>query len=179
MASKPVGSQIKLDVIRKKERQVLRGVLSTPRYLVPKEDDALDHPSYLIVGGCVIVPLSQAWLSERYDNLRQTIGEMRAHEELQGFRQYLHEQRKGNQQLLLLSHVLADDVVNDGYHRMKNLILTSVNGQRPVNVQGLLDILVRKEVGSAIEFKFTDPDKNRAKIGEFWFASLSYLRCSS
>ncbi|EJK75593.1 hypothetical protein THAOC_02678, partial [Thalassiosira oceanica] len=101
---------------------------------------------------------------ERYDYLKQTNGEMRAQGELQCFNQYLHEQKKGNQQLLLLSHVLADDVVNDGYHRMKNLILTSVNGQRPVNVQGLLDILVRKEVGSDIEFKCTDPDKNRAKI---------------
>lgn len=178
VASKPVGSQIKLDIIRKKERQFLRGRLSTPRYLVPKEDDALDHPSYLIVGGCVIVPLSRAWLSERYDYLKQTNGEMRAQGELQCFNQYLHEQKKGNQQLLLLSHVLADDVVNDGYHRMKNLILTSVNGQRPVNVQGLLDILVRKEVGSDIEFKCTDPDKNRAKIGEFCVCLVSYLRCS-
>ena len=176
VSSKPVGSQIKLDVIRKKERQVLRGRLSTPRYLVPKEDDALDHPSYLIVGGCVIVPLSRAWLSERYDHLKQTIGEMRAQGELHCFKQYLHEQKRGNQQLLLLSHVLADDVVNDGYHRMKDLILTSVNGQRPVNVQGLLDILVRKEVGSTIEFKCTDPDKNRAKIGEFLYAR-SCVRC--
>ena len=125
----------------------LHATLAAPRYLVPRIDEFDGNhcgaPSYVICGGCVFVPLTQAWLNEMLDKQRT--------HQLQGFQRYLQEQCKGNQQIIILSHVLADDV-NVGYHGFQNMILTSVNGQRPIgNMQHLLDLLVKSRFGQSIE----------------------------
>ncbi|KAL7543001.1 hypothetical protein ACHAXR_012285 [Thalassiosira sp. AJA248-18] len=84
--------------------------------------------------------------------------------ELQGFTRYLQEQRKGDQQIIILSHVLPDDV-NVGYHAMCNMVLTSVNGQRPINnLQHLMDLLVKRENGQSLEFRCSYVHLDRAKV---------------
>jgi len=40
-----------------------------------------------------------------------------------------------------------------GYHGWKNLILKSINGFEPMNIQQLVDVLVRKLVGEMVEFR--------------------------
>ncbi|KAL7483546.1 hypothetical protein ACHAW6_009185 [Cyclotella cf. meneghiniana] len=151
------GTQVQLDVIRQKKRMQINATLSAPRYLVSRldEEGKEDLPSYVIAGGCVFVPLSHAWMAE--SRRRNPLMEF------EGFQRYLLEQRKGMQQLLVLSHVLADEV-NLGYHGMGNLLLTSVNGQRPANMRHLVDILVKSEIESTLEFRCTSIHSTRAKI---------------
>ena len=53
---------------------------------------------------------------------------------------------------LVLSKVLNDEV-NVGYHGWKNLVLKSVNGYEPTNIQELVGILARKMHSEMIEFR--------------------------
>jgi hypothetical protein len=62
------------------------------------------------------------------------------------------DQRSGHEQLLVLSKVLNDDV-NVGYHGWKNLILKSVNGYEPTNIQELVAVLLRRMHSEMIEFR--------------------------
>eukprot|EP00804_Cyclotella_cryptica_P023687 CCRYP_019327-RA/>CCRYP_019327-RA protein AED:0.36 eAED:0.27 QI:0/-1/0/1/-1/0/1/0/234 len=153
------GTQVPLDVVRQKKRMQINATLSAPRYLVPRPDEEGDDelPAYVIAGGCVFVPLSHAWMTESLKRNPRL--------EMEGFHRYLQEQRKGSQQLILLSHVLADDV-NLGYHGMGNLLLTSVNGHRITNIRHLVDILVKRDIESTLEFRCTSIHSTRAKIGE-------------
>ena len=68
------------------------------------------------------------------------------------FSRYYRSQRIGHEQILVLSKVLNDDV-NVGYHGWKNLVLKSVNGYEPSNIQELVDILARKIHSEMIEFR--------------------------
>mmetsp|Transcript_1107 Transcript_1107/g.2688 ORF Transcript_1107/g.2688 Transcript_1107/m.2688 type:complete len:838 (+) Transcript_1107:802-3315(+) len=144
---------IEVGVLRGGKRVRLRVPLSAPRHLVPTEDEG--EPSYVICGGCVFVPLSRAWLSERFG-----IGEGP-----RGFDRYLRERRKGDEQIIVLSHVLADDV-NVGYHGMGgDLVLNSVGGRRPIdNMSALVDMLVKRDGGDTLEFKFANVDLDRARV---------------
>eukprot|EP00804_Cyclotella_cryptica_P015994 CCRYP_004150-RB/>CCRYP_004150-RB protein AED:0.31 eAED:0.32 QI:0/0/0/1/0/0.33/3/0/688 len=151
-----------LDVVRQKKRMQINATLSAPRYLVPRPDEEGDDelPAYVIAGGCVFVPLSHAWMTESLKRNPRL--------EMEGFHRYLQEQRKGSQQLILLSHVLADDV-NLGYHGMGNLLLTSVNGHRITNIRHLVDILVKRDIESTLEFRCTSIHSTRAKIASHEF----------
>ena len=153
------GSQVNLDVIRQKKKLRLTATLCEPKYLVPKlfEQTTSVLPSYAIAGGCVFVPLSHAWIQEsrnRYQNVR-----------VDGYHRYLQERANRGQQLIVLSHVLSDDV-NLGYHEMSNMLLISVNGQRLTNMQHLVDILVKSKTESILELKCSDMHSGRGKIGE-------------
>jgi hypothetical protein len=154
------GTQIQLEVMRQKKRLQLNATLSVPRYLVSRVDEeATDEvPAYVIAGGCVFVPLSQAWIEESRGRNPHLVTE--------GFHRYLQEQRKGSQQLIVLSQVLADEV-NVGYHGMENLLLSSVNGQKISNMQHLVDVLVKRQNESTLEFRCSNVHSGRAKIGEF------------
>ena len=46
-----------------------------------------------------------------------------------------------------------NDDVNVGYHGWKNLVLVSVNGYEPTNIQELVAVLVRKMHSEMIEFR--------------------------
>jgi len=60
---------------------------------------------------------------------------------------------------------------------MRNLVLTSVNGQRPIsNMQQLMDILVKRENGQSLEFRLSHVHLDRAKVGEY---SSSKLKASA
>lgn len=68
------------------------------------------------------------------------------------FSRFYRDQRTGNEQILVLSKVLNDDV-NVGYHGWKNLVLKSVNGYVPSNIQDLVAVLARKMHSEMIEFR--------------------------
>ena len=170
IAQRYAGAAVTLDVVRHKKRIQLHATLSAPRHLVPKCDEGEDDsPSYVICGGCVFVPLTQCWLTEMVEKRTAEFGRGANHpplSELQGFQRYLQEQRKGDQQIIILSHVLADEV-NVGYHGMGNMVLTSVNGQRPINnLSALMDLLVKRESGQSLEFRCSYIHLDRAKVGE-------------
>ncbi|KAL7538824.1 hypothetical protein ACHAWF_006223 [Thalassiosira exigua] len=158
----PVGSVAELDILRHKEQIRVQFPLSAPRKLVPRMDEGGTPPSHAICGGCVFVPLTEHWLAEK---MAQSLdpGERR---ELEGFGRYLQEHRRGDQQVIILSHVLADEA-NVGYHGLRNLVLSSVNGQKPIeNMSRLMDILVKRltmENGSTLEFKCSHSYLDRAK----------------
>jgi len=162
ISQRQVGSTVKLDVIRQRKKVQIHATLSASRHLVPKihevenEEDTL--PSYVICGGCVFVPLTEAWLLESSLNKERS-------SDVKVFQRYLQELRKGgDQQIIILSHVLADSC-NIGYHDFQNMILTSVNGQRPItNMHMLMDVLVKKNSGSSIEFRLSNVHVDRAKV---------------
>ena len=155
------GSGIKLTVMRQGKRIQIRVTLLAPKYLVPRfdEGEGKGAPSYLICGGCVFVPLTQAWLTEMIERQKGTpLTEL-------GFRRYLQEQSDRDQEIIILSHVLADDV-NVGYHSFENMVLSSVDGKRPNNIADLSNLLVKRENGQTIEFRCSYPQLPRAKIGK-------------
>ena len=136
------GSKVTLDVLRKKERKELSVSLNMSRFLVPQYDDFDALPLYLVVGGCVFAPLSLPLVSEKKSNKSTP------------FSRYYRDQRCGNEQMIVLSKVLNDEV-NVGYHGWKNLVLKSVNGHEPKNIQELVDAIVRKKEGEMMLFRLT------------------------
>ncbi|KAL9185817.1 hypothetical protein ACHAXT_003594 [Thalassiosira profunda] len=163
VARRPAGSEVKLDVVRQGKRMEIHATLKASTYLVPRCDEGGVGPSYVICGGCVFVPLTRAWISETLEKQNGKGAGDSLPEELQGVRRYLQEQRRGDQQLIVLSHVLPDEV-NVGYHGMRDMILTAVNGQRPVtNMQHLVELLVKKERQS-LDFRCACLHQDRAKV---------------
>eukprot|EP00985_Skeletonema_marinoi_P024378 scaffold16922_cov148-Skeletonema_marinoi.AAC.1 len=136
------GSKVTLDVLRKKERKELSVSLNMSRFLVPQYDDFDAIPLYVVVGGCVFTPLSLPLVSEKKSNKSTS------------FSRYYRDQRSGNEQMIVLSKVLNDEV-NVGYHGWKNLVLKSVNGFEPKNIQELVDVIVRKMEGEMMNFRCT------------------------
>jgi len=135
-----VGSKVTLDVLRNKQRQELEVVLDQSRFLVSQYDDFDAIPLYVVVGGCVFSPLNLPLVQEKNKKTPSS------------FSRYYLDQRVGHEQLLVLSKVLNDDV-NVGYHGWKNLILKSVNGYEPTNIQDLVKALLQKMDSEMIEFR--------------------------
>ena len=166
ISQRSVGSSVKLNVMRQRKLIQVHATLSAPRHLVPKCDEGGENddntPLYVICGGCVFVPLTEAWLLESLDN-RTAQGKPTS--DLQVFQRYMQEQRKSDQQIIILSHVLPDSV-NVGYHDFQNIILTAVNGQKQIaNIQMLMDVLVKRDNGQSIEFRCSNVHLDRAKVG--------------
>jgi hypothetical protein len=92
------GSKVKLDVLRKKERKELEVPLLMNRFLVAQYDDFDAIPLYAVVGGCVFTPLSLPLVSEKKSNKGSS------------FSRYYRDQRNGNEQMIVLSKVLNDEV---------------------------------------------------------------------
>lgn len=134
------GSKVNLDVLRMKERKELSVSLNMSRFVVPQYDDFDTIPLYCVIGGCVFTPLSLPLVSEKKKGGTS-------------FSRYYRDQRTGNEQILVLSKVLNDEV-NVGYHGWKSLVLKSVNGvHEPKNIQELVDVIVRKVECEMIEFR--------------------------
>lgn len=135
-----VGSKVSLDVLRYKQRRELEVVLDMSKFLVAQYDDFDAIPLYVVVGGCVFSPLSLPLVQEKKSKSPSS------------FSRFYRDQRNGNEQVLVLSKVLNDDV-NVGYHGWKNLVLKSVNGYEPTNIQDLVAVLARKMHSEMIEFR--------------------------
>lgn len=139
-----VGSKVKLDVLRKKQRKELEVVLDMSRFIVSQYDDYDALPLYCVVGGCVFSPLTLPLMQEKKSKSPSNLN------------RFYKDQRSigSTEQILVLSKVLNDDV-NVGYHGWKNLVLKSVNGYEPTNIQELVAILARKMHSEMIEFRLT------------------------
>lgn len=135
-----VGSKVTLDVLREKERKELNVELDMARFLVPQYDDFDAVPLYVVVGGCVFSPLTLPLVSEKKSKSPSS------------FNRYFRDQRKGSEQILVLSKVLNDEV-NVGFHGWKNLILKSVNNLEVSNIQELVCVLVRQIHSEMCEFR--------------------------
>ncbi|KAL7552325.1 hypothetical protein ACHAWF_015558 [Thalassiosira exigua] len=134
------GSKVVLDVLRDRQRRELEVVLDMSRFLVSQYDDFDAIPLYVVVGGCVFSPLTLPLVQEKKSKSPSS------------FSRFYRDQRTGHEQVIVLSKVLNDDV-NVGYHGWKNLVLTSVNGYEPTNIQELVAVLVRKMHTKMIEFR--------------------------
>jgi len=137
-----VGSKVTLDVLRNKERKELVVRLDMSRFVVPQYDDYDAVPLYCVVGGCVFSPLTLPLVSEKKSKNPSSFG------------RYFRDQRVGNEQVLVLSKVLNDEV-NVGYHGWKNLVLRTVNGMEVSNIQDLVGVLVQRIESETVEFRLT------------------------
>jgi len=131
-----IGEIINLSVLRNAKLQTVNVKLSPNRYIVPKYDGLDAHPSYVVAGGCVFVPLSAPYM--------QSTAKKRSSGRIAPFDRYasLQQMKKGGtKQILILSKVLADEI-NVGYHGMGLVVLKSVNGVEVENLRDLVACLV-------------------------------------
>mmetsp|Transcript_7137 Transcript_7137/g.17744 ORF Transcript_7137/g.17744 Transcript_7137/m.17744 type:complete len:725 (+) Transcript_7137:171-2345(+) len=135
-----VGAKVSLDVLRNRQRRELEVVLDMSRFLVSQYDDFDAVPLYVVVGGCVFSPLTLPLVQEKKSKSPSS------------FSRFYRDQRSRHEQVIVLSKVLNDDV-NVGYHGWKNLILKSVNGYEPTNIQDLVGVLVRKMHSEMLELR--------------------------
>ncbi|KAL7462426.1 hypothetical protein ACHAXS_002804 [Conticribra weissflogii] len=143
VTSKRVGSKVALDVLRDRQRKTLEVTLGITQFIVPQYDSFDACPLYAVCGGCVFSPLSLPLISEKTGKRKNTSST---------FNRFYQDQRDGNDQILILSKVLADEV-NVGYHGWSNLLLKSVNGFEPKNIQELVDVIVRRVKSEMVEFR--------------------------
>ncbi len=101
-------------------------------------------------------PLSLPLISEKTGKRKNTSST---------FNRFYQDQRDGNDQILILSKVLADEV-NVGYHGWSNLLLKSVNGFEPKNIQELVDVIVRRVKSEMVEFRCQMVGLEEADFGE-------------
>lgn len=135
---KPVGSTLKIGVLRDGTELEVEVETQPPRYLVPRCSGWDIKPSYLIVGGLVFVPLSRPWTKEvklpafadRFTGMVRTEGH----------------------QIIMLSKVLAHKV-NFGYHSFGPQVLDSLNGNQVLNLSHLAH-LVESCTSDLYEFSF-------------------------
>lgn len=100
-------------------------------------------PSYLIIGGLVMVSLSREYLEDECQ-----VNHMGAYDhwaEEFGLLSRVNDYKESpGQEIVLLSQVLAHNC-NIGYENAKNIVLSTVNGQKVNNLQHLRDIIALDE----------------------------------
>jgi S1-C subfamily serine protease len=132
--SKQVGDTMTVAVFREGKR--LEGTVelkSTP-LLVPRPQ-YLRNPSYYIFGGVVFQPLTMEYLK-----LFDTWWGNDAPEELKFYANYSNEAFADQRQVILINKVLAAPL-NRGYQDVGDLIVESVNGQKPRDLMHLAGII--------------------------------------
>eukprot|EP00568_Trieres_chinensis_P000836 CAMPEP_0183300494 /NCGR_PEP_ID=MMETSP0160_2-20130417/6908_1 /TAXON_ID=2839 ORGANISM="Odontella Sinensis, Strain Grunow 1884" /NCGR_SAMPLE_ID=MMETSP0160_2 /ASSEMBLY_ACC=CAM_ASM_000250 /LENGTH=600 /DNA_ID=CAMNT_0025462933 /DNA_START=135 /DNA_END=1937 /DNA_ORIENTATION=- len=139
---KRVGNEVELGMLRSGKPLTMKAVLRPSRYLCPVFDSFDAHPSYVVCGGCVFVPLSWPWISSYKKQSGfpsfNSVSSLPAHED---------------EQIIVLSKVLADEV-NVGYHLKKWLILRNVNGKKPKNIRDLVRKIVEGGSDGAQNIEF-------------------------
>ena len=135
-----VGKSVDLGIIRDDEEMTLQVPLRANRYLCPVYDQFDAHPSYVICGGCIFVPMSWPWIS--------------AHRKkgIPSYNAMSSDPANGDEQVIVLSKVLADEV-NVGYHHKQYLILRSVNGTKPSNMRDLVRLIIKGGKLPNLEFR--------------------------
>jgi S1-C subfamily serine protease len=130
-----IGESLELGILRGGKYETLRIRLDkTARDydLIPMEFDTL--PRYYIFGGLVFTPLTINYL--------KTWGDYWAKEapaELLSRLQFNCKSTEG-QEVVLLLRVLADDT-NQGYHDLRDLVITKVNGEKIINLRDLIRVV--------------------------------------
>ncbi|KAL2335785.1 hypothetical protein Fmac_016998 [Flemingia macrophylla] len=122
-------------------------------------------PSYYIFAGLVFIPLTQPYLHEYgedwYNNSPRRLCE-RALRELP---------KKANQQLVILSQVLMDDI-NAGYERLAELQVLKVNGTEIDNLEHLRQLIESCNT----EFLRIDLDDDRVIVLNYGLAKVATSR---
>ncbi len=134
--SRQVGESVSLKVLRDGKRLIRKVKLKNTPNLVPGNFNN-NNRTYFIVGGLVFQPatIMYGFYSE-YNNEESDWKTL----EMSHYT-YFHNQRtKKRDQLILLSKVLPASV-NRGYHDMRPLIVTSVQGQFPRDIKQLVEII--------------------------------------
>lgn len=137
-----------LRILRKGETLEVDIECRPPVYLVPRLDGVDAHPSYLVFGGLVFVPLTLPWMTEVFRRRQPS-----------HIRRYLHESpEKEGQEVIVLSHVLAHNI-NMGYHSLSHVIVKSVNGREVDNMRQLADavsalVAEQKDGPKIVDFLF-------------------------
>ncbi|XP_027358738.1 protease Do-like 10, mitochondrial [Abrus precatorius] len=151
-------------VLRDGQEHELSIILQHIQPLVPVHQfDKL--PSYYIFAGLVFVPLTQPYLHE-YGEDWYNISPRRLCE-----RALRELPKKANQQLVILSQVLMDDI-NAGYERLAELQVLKVNGTEIDNLEHLCEL-----VGSChTEFLRFDLEDDRVIVLNYGMAKLATSR---
>jgi hypothetical protein len=148
-----VGESCKCEIIREgKKLEVTFALLSSTDLALIPTNSPSNKPSYLVVGGLVFTRLTIAYLREYsgedennwYDTAPRTL----VHRAFHSVREDI------DQELIVLSHVLADDI-NFGYAQLSSTELLQFNGQKVVNMKHLHQ-LINDCDEQYLRFDFTD-----------------------
>ncbi|VAX24061.1 hypothetical protein MNBD_NITROSPINAE02-2225 [hydrothermal vent metagenome] len=123
------GETLEMEIIRDKERLKLQVELKKMVKLVPQEQDV--KPSYYIYGGLIFMPLTYNYLREWGRNWHRIAPINLLSQASLGF------PTRERSQVVFLSSVLAHEI-NAGYHGFSNLIVEKVNGEKIVDMKGLV-----------------------------------------
>lgn len=148
--SHKVGEQIKLTVLRKGEKKELAATLSRPgKRLVPAYtyDTA---PRYLVKGGFIFQELTATYL--------QAFGkdwETKAPLDLLDVLTSPEDYEKGRNRVVFLSAVVPTPATT-GYERMRNLIISKVNGQDIADIPSLVKAFQKPGADGLHTIEFAD-----------------------
>ena len=134
LQQKQIDDYVNLNVLRAGKEESLTIPLTQAvdfERLVPHRQYDIS-PTYYIIGGLVIEPLTLNYLLEFGRNWR-----VEAPTELINY-YFNGEPLDERRQVLVLVKVLADEI-NIGYHASQNVVISSVNGKRVANMKGLVD----------------------------------------
>ncbi len=150
--SHQVGEKISFDILRKEKRIKVQFTLTKPLsglHLIPQYRHNVS-PSYYIYGGLVFSPLTTDYLEKYGDSL--------SNDDLSIFKfcaftgLSLEFPSVKNEVPINLINVLSHDI-NNGYHNMKNIIITEVNDKKVYNLKELTKIIESDSEGNYVEFK--------------------------
>ncbi len=145
---KHIGDKLKLKILREGKTVDFDYVLGAGTKLVPQRAyDIL--PSYYIIGGLLLVPLTENYLDTWGDWSKAPI-------ELVGLAMK-GEVTDDRDQVVVLSGVLADDV-NMGYQNFRYSSVKTVNSQKVRNLRDLIDKIENIKTGF-IELVFEDNNR--------------------
>ena len=151
--SHQLGEKISFDILRKEQRVKVQFALTKPLsdlHLIPQHRYDVS-PTYYIYGGLVFSPLTTDYLEKYGDSLSDendlSILKFCA---LAGLS--LEFPSVKNEVPINLINVLSHDI-NNGYHDMKNIIITEVNDKKVYNLKELVKIVENDSESKYVEFK--------------------------
>ena len=147
-----VGEKISFGILRKEHRIKVQFVLTKPLsslHLIPQHRYDVS-PSYYIYGGLVFSPLTTDYLEKHGDSLSNDDLSIFKFCALAGLS--LEFPSVKNEVPINLINVLSHDI-NNGYHDMKNIIITEVNDKKVYNLKELIKIIESDSESKYVEFK--------------------------
>ncbi len=161
--TKQIGQSMSLVILRDGKRQEKKVQLRTTPFLVPRPQYSRT-PQYYIFGGLVFQPLTMEYLG-LFDD---------APEDLTFYSFYKNKASEDRKQVIVINKVLAAPL-NRGYQDMSDLIVESVNGKMPRDMEDLIHIIestegqfvaIKTESGEFIVLDNEQAQKDNAKILE-------------
>ncbi len=134
-----LGRSIPVKVLRDKKEIVISMPLKSFPYesiQIPSANLQGNVPHFMILNGFIFLELSEFLLKEWGNNWRSRVDKKLL--SLNDYHKTHKSERKGK--IVLLSQVMPDDS-NNGYHNLSMKIVTSANGQKPLDVPALNKII--------------------------------------